>query len=480
LALFFRRVEVTGLESIPVEGGGVVIAWHPNGLIDPALILTRFPRRIVFGAREGLFKWPGLGRLMRSLGTVPIYRRKDGAQNLTDKARQAANRDSLESLATEVARGSFAALFPEGASHDQPFLLDLKTGAARLYYQACDLTTEGEYAPVIVPVGLHYDKKSIFGSSALVEFHPPIPLAEDLAGPISADMPEEETRGRVSELTRLFDGALHETVRATESWEIHHLMNRARKLVRAERAQEAHAVPGKPGMEERVLGFSRLWEGYRERLLTHPVETQRILERLRVYDDEMRTLGVEDHELDRDQLGSPWQVVSLVMQFLLIYLVLPPLLVVGWLVNLPTALATLGIAKASANKIKDEASVKLLFGIVAFPVTWLLVAILVGFGQLGLARLYPVLPEAPILTGVIAFLVSAAGGILALQYQRRAREVLRSLRVRVKFARKIDAIRLLRVERGELFRLIMGMAEGLDLPGVVAPDGRIIAGPGSA
>ena len=58
LALFFRRVEVTGLDAIPKGSGGLLIAWHPNGLIDPALVLATFPGRVVFGARHGLFRWP--------------------------------------------------------------------------------------------------------------------------------------------------------------------------------------------------------------------------------------------------------------------------------------------------------------------------------------------------------------------------------------------------------------------------------------
>ena len=61
LRSFFRRIEVTGLEHVPASGGGLFVAFHPNGLIDPALIATRCPRPIVFGARHGLFAWPVVG-----------------------------------------------------------------------------------------------------------------------------------------------------------------------------------------------------------------------------------------------------------------------------------------------------------------------------------------------------------------------------------------------------------------------------------
>lgn len=75
--LFFRQVQVSGLKHLPAAGGGLVVAWHPNGLIDPGLIITHLPRHVVFGARHGLFKAPVLGALMRAVSTVPIYRLKD-------------------------------------------------------------------------------------------------------------------------------------------------------------------------------------------------------------------------------------------------------------------------------------------------------------------------------------------------------------------------------------------------------------------
>ncbi|HZO16543.1 MAG TPA: hypothetical protein VFB62_24880, partial [Polyangiaceae bacterium] len=40
---FFRRIVVTGTDNVPRVGGGVVVSWHPNGLVDPGLVLTQFP-----------------------------------------------------------------------------------------------------------------------------------------------------------------------------------------------------------------------------------------------------------------------------------------------------------------------------------------------------------------------------------------------------------------------------------------------------
>ncbi len=470
LRLFFRRIEVVGLENVPSGVGGVLVAWHPNGLLDPALILTHVPRRVVFGARHGLFAWPGLGRLLRYLGTVPIYRPQDPGSR---RGRREANRRSLDALAREVAGGSFAALFPEGLSHDEPALQALRPGAARLYLRARELTPSGSEPPVVIPVGLHYDRKNLFGSGALVEFHPPLELPAELEEPAPG---EAERRRQVEGLTALFDRALGEVVLATESWELHHLMHRLRKIFRAERAARAGARPGKPTLRERVLGLARVRRGYLERRESDPEETARVLGRVRRYDRVLEALGLEDHELDvRADLGSPWRPVLLVAQAVGVYLLLPPLLILGYLVNAPVFVALGPVARRLGAKVKDEATLKLLLGAGVFPLVWLVVSLLVAWGQIGLHHLYPQIPEAPWLAGLVTFLLCSVGGWVALRYSRLAAETYRALRVRLTRARRRRTVERLARERANLYEAALALSKGLDLPGAVAPNGRVVA-----
>ena len=104
---WFRGIEVTGLEHLPTEGGGILVSWHPNGLLDPALIVAHFPGHVVFGARHGLFRWPGLGAMMKATGAVPIYRAMD-ATGMSEAERRAQNARSLDALAHAVADGRFS------------------------------------------------------------------------------------------------------------------------------------------------------------------------------------------------------------------------------------------------------------------------------------------------------------------------------------------------------------------------------------
>lgn len=469
---FFRRVEVTGLEYLPKDGGGILVSWHPNGLIDPALILAHFPRQVVFGARHGLFKWPLLGQIMKAAGTVPIYRPQDAGGD--PESRREQNARSLDALAERVAEGSYSCLFPEGDSHDAPHLLELKTGAARFYYRARELSRAGP-DPVIIPVGLHYDDKNAFRSHALVSFHPPIQLSEFLAALPAAGEAPEDGWTRVKQLTAEIDRVLREVVHATESWEVHYLMHRVRKLVRAERAVRSGAELHKPRMAERTLAFARVWAGYHVRTGTHPDETAALQARIEAYDADMRALRIEDHELDGSpRLVSPWLVFLLVLQVMLVFLVLPPVLLLGMAVNLLPALGLWALAKLAARREKDEATVKVLFGAVAFPLTWTIAGWLAWRAHVYLETMYPVLPDHGWSMAVWVALLSALGGMLSLRYLRVVRETARAVRVRLTRARARIAVAHLRVERSELYDAIVQLVGDLDLPGAVTADGRVV------
>jgi len=475
--IFFRRVEVEGREHVPEARGGLLVAWHPNGLIDPALVLLQLPGRVVFGARHGLFGMPIIGRLLRSLGTVPIYRAADHADDeAAVETRRERNRTSLDALARRIAEGSFSALFPEGLSHDAPHLMELRSGGARLYYRARQLQDPDAPAPAIVPVGLHYDHKHAFRSRALVRFHPPLDLPAALDVRPAADASDASIRERARLLTGEIGRALESAVHPTETWEVHQLMHRVRKLVRAERAARAEANPGRPDLLEKQLGFARVWAGYRARLASHPEEVTAALDRIRRYDADLAGLGVEDHELDRDpRLGSAWLPLILAAQVLMVYVLLPPVLVLGWIVNLPPAALCLLVCKALGSSRKDEASLKIIVGAIIFPVAWVVAGVLVSIGAVRLGSSFPRLPAVPLAAGLATAALGAIGGAVALRYGRLSRETMRAIRVRVTRRREVREVDRLRSERGALYDWLMRLADGLELPGAIAPDGRIVS-----
>jgi 1-acyl-sn-glycerol-3-phosphate acyltransferase len=471
--LFFRDVEVAGARDVPADRGGLVVSWHPNGLVDPWLVTAFCPRPVVFGARHGLFRWPLLGFVLRRLGTVPLVRAAD-VSAASSARRQEANRNSLDALASRVAAGSFAALFPEGESHDEPHPIELRTGAARLYYEARRRLAPGSPPPAIVPVGLHYDKKQLFRARALVWFHPPLALPPALDLTPAPDEPTEAARQRARALTSEIERALHEAALATEDWQLHVLMHRARKLVRAERAARAGADPGRPGLEEKALGFARVRAGYLALRARDPARLARLKDRVESYDADLRALRLEDHHLDRSpRLLSPWLLAILVLQLVLVFLLMPPLLALGYVVNGPTALGVLALCRLAARRKKDEASIKVLVGLVAFPATWAAAGLLAARASQALHAAFPTFPGTPLGAGLLMAALGVLGGAVALRYLHVARLTWRAARVRFTRRRRRDAIVRLKRERSDLHDALVAATAGLDLPGEVAPDGTV-------
>ncbi|HEV2904395.1 MAG TPA: 1-acyl-sn-glycerol-3-phosphate acyltransferase, partial [Pyrinomonadaceae bacterium] len=51
LRIYFRRVEIVGLENVPACKPVIFVLNHPNALVDPVFLLCLAPRRVSFLAK---------------------------------------------------------------------------------------------------------------------------------------------------------------------------------------------------------------------------------------------------------------------------------------------------------------------------------------------------------------------------------------------------------------------------------------------
>ena len=466
LHTFFRELEVNGVENVPTDRGGIVIAWHPNGMVDPALIFSTFPTDLMFGARHGLFQWPILGWIMRQVGTVPIYRRQD-LKGMPVEEQRSKNKESLDAMSSRIASGAFTALFPEGVSHDDPCLKQLKTGAARIFDSAHQ--SDASLPPVIIPVGLHYDHKQRFRSSVLVNYHPPIQVPRSI-------WQIEEPKERWERLTNLMEETLTEAIYAMEDWTMHRNFNRAASLVRAERLADQHHVRA-ASITERVIGVARLWKGYHDRKQTHPVQVENLVERIEQYRLDMEALGLLDHQLDGDLRWISRRVVVIMgIQSILVALVLPPLLFVGYIINFPTMYAIRYAVQHRVKFQKDRASVQLFSSIALYPLTWGLWSMLAYIGVLNaemLQPLFPNIPDVPVAAAMFVGSLAMMSCIVMFVYLRALKRMLRAWKVRWTKKTKRGYIESLLEERRQLTAELIDFSEDLDLPGELGPDNKL-------
>ncbi len=184
-------------------------------------------------------------------------------------------------------------------------------------------------------------------------------------------------------------------------------------------------------MVERTLGMARVWKAYFARLQTEPDRVQALLDRVAAYDQALLEVKLEDDDLDKPPpIESKWLPIILTAQAAVVFLVFPPVLVLGSLINAAPYFLTNFISRVASKQYKDTATVKLLAGLVLFPLAWVTAALLVGLGQIELHNSFTGIPRAPWAAGVTTFLIGAFGGALALVYLELVRRTWTSIRIR--------------------------------------------------
>ena len=98
-ATYFRW-RVFGAEHVPLQGG-VILASNHASFLDPPLVGSGLNRDINYLARESLFRFPGIGALLRSWNAVPVDRDGGGAKG-------------LKIILSRLLAGNGIILFPEG------------------------------------------------------------------------------------------------------------------------------------------------------------------------------------------------------------------------------------------------------------------------------------------------------------------------------------------------------------------------------
>jgi 1-acyl-sn-glycerol-3-phosphate acyltransferase len=355
LRVFFRRIEVVGRRRVPREGACLFVLNHPNGLVDPAFLLAYAPRSVSFLAKSPLFRMPVIGFFVRALDSIPVYRKQDEGEGASSR-----NRETFERSAELLRRGGTIAICPEGASHSEPYLLPLKTGAARIALGAASAMRKVVY---VVPAGLYYTAKTSFRSGALLYFGEPIDVE-------AADSDEhgEPHRESVRELSdRIADSLRALTLNA----------DRHEALATVGRAERIFSSDEDEGqsLERELRRRRRFVEGYAYHR-THSPERLELLEaRIRRYEEALAQAGIEDpRQLTTatvSEYARAWTILSRVALFLL----LSPAALAGVALHyLAYKLAGL-LATKFASKYDDVLSTfKIAAALLLFPLTWLALA----------------------------------------------------------------------------------------------------------
>ena len=434
--LFFRRIEVDGASRVPADGPLLIVGNHGSGLIDPALFLAFLPRRPRFLALSTLWDMLPLRPLLSLGAAIPIYQRRHietaGEKNLA----------VFEKCYEALAAGGVIGLFPEGRSHDEPALAEIKTGAARIALET--LARHPDLTIRIVPVGLTFEEKTRFRSRVLITVGKPFEPLDALArrgfegyDPVASGAEP----GAVRALTDALREALIEVTLNYPSWEEARLIERAVAIYERPTPQPPTEPTLGPSFKVRQLFI----DGYAELKQREPELVERVRREVAEYDAELELYRLHDRHVIADY--PPPVVFRFTIETLNELLARLPLGVIGTVLNFVPFWAC-DLASRRAPKPDEISTYKIVAALFFYPLTWLLEGVLVGW------LLSPA-------WGVAAALLGPLSGYFAIRLQQHMGSFIRHARAFLFFRAPSARMASLRERRSALLEDMRRLADKL-------------------
>ncbi len=170
--IYYRKFKLHDTRFLLRNQPVILAPNHQNALMDALTLVCGTWTQTVFLARADIFKGKFVKRLLHYFNIMPIYRIRDGYENLK-------RNDEVFEKTTRVIlnRHNPLLLFPEGNHGDKRRLRNLVKGLFRVAFQAQQ--EFGDKPGVkIVPMGINYSHYENFRTTLLVNFGPPIEVSE--------------------------------------------------------------------------------------------------------------------------------------------------------------------------------------------------------------------------------------------------------------------------------------------------------------
>jgi len=199
LWFFYRPFKIKGLENIP-KGVPVILAPnHQNSFLDAILPACFQPRTLHFLARSDVFKKGLVESILYSIKMWPIYRQRDGKDNL-DK-----NEEIFRRCSELLRNNGCLLLFPEANQVVSRQLRPLKKGMARIAFLAAE-QSGFQKEIYVVPLGLNYEHFWNFDTGLEMRFGKPVKVLD-----FAADYQENDQKG-LHALTQAVSDRLREEI----------------------------------------------------------------------------------------------------------------------------------------------------------------------------------------------------------------------------------------------------------------------------
>lgn len=348
LRLYYREIHVVNEVSLDKRGPLILIANHPNTLMDAWLIALYARKDLYFLTKGTFFNSPIKNWFLRNLNMIPINR------NVEERTKGVHNQDSFEACYEVLREGKCLVIFPEGNSVMERMIRTFKTGTARIALHS-ESSNQGKLDIQIVPLGLFYTQGDSFRSAISLEVGEPICVRDYL------NEYESDKQAAVKKLTQrmqraieslLFSFSSKEEEALTEELAWIHELNSPNKKV------------------------SRLFHEYRSlhQRVKCLFKDEHVLKEFREEIDKVRKKAklltiYSTHQSNPHRIQPNEQSIFIPLLWLIPTL---PLLIYGMIHSIiPFKLTGLLVPKLVKNK-EFYAPVAVLLGLVLYPVTYLI------------------------------------------------------------------------------------------------------------
>ncbi|MFN8344006.1 MAG: 1-acyl-sn-glycerol-3-phosphate acyltransferase [Spirosomataceae bacterium] len=171
--IFYRKVEIKNFpDNLPDNTPLLIVTNHQNTLMDAlAVVLNVGVRQPYFLTRADLFKKDFVRKLLMSLKMLPVYRLRDGMDEMQQ------NDEIFQTCVNILSDGGTLAAFPEGNHGVQYHLRPFKKGLARIAFKA-ETEHDWNVGLQILPCGLYYTHCQKMGERLVLNFGKPFKVSD--------------------------------------------------------------------------------------------------------------------------------------------------------------------------------------------------------------------------------------------------------------------------------------------------------------
>lgn len=354
--VFYKKIYVNHIQNLPKKEPYILAPNHQNALMDALVFVCNTPLQVVFLARADIFKGKLLSHFLNFLNIMPIYRIRDGIDNVR-------RNDEVFERTLKVFRNKFnpIGIFPEGNHGDKRRLRQLVKGIFRMAFLAQE-DYKDQPGVKIVPVGLDYGHYSNFRTSIFINFGKPIEVSEYYR------QYEEDKVKAINDLKERLASEIRKLMIDIQNEEYYDLYMSLRTIYN-NRMRELLNIKGK-SLLDRFRADKRMIEILDLQLTEDASRIASLDTFVKEYHHDLESMNLRDWIVEKGKFCCPVEYLKL---FLL--LMLSPFYLIGLINNIIPYMIPVWFVK----KVKDvqfHSSLKFVTGILVFPLYYAIISVM--------------------------------------------------------------------------------------------------------